>query len=427
MRTPPCWVLGPNLEELVQDMTPPRQTAEHHFELVIRLQPSRSNNPADGALRLRAQALVKDILMSRLEVDPEINAHGYVHTQGFTDLGRALAASRALQFAFEGFRNAVPSPPANIAVVLDSSAPEEAVAEQAGPSVEQKELLASAKPSQVLITQAFYDRIADSEPALRSSPRAGIYEYLWTSEQRLDKLQAEAEFVPTLVSGVIQPPALADTVVQQPVKTAVEPARREPPRPPAPQPPPRPRPEPAVADRESPQRLSGMRVFAVCSVVAILIVIGYLVISNFVSKPSTPVVQRTSPAHPALSTQAPPSSAPPNPDAQAAPPVVSPAANNSSDTKRIPPAPPPKSKAKPEAADQDTLPQTSSKQAAKGHDCAIAGEVPEELKLADGYSSQGKYERAITAYQQVLACEPGNRQAQTGLRNAQTAEKYSTQ
>ena len=74
-------------------------------------------------------------------------------------------------------------------------------------------MLASAKPSQVLITQAFYDKIADSQPALRSSPRAGIYEYLWTSEQRLDKLQAEAEFVPTLVSGVIQPPALADTVV----------------------------------------------------------------------------------------------------------------------------------------------------------------------------------------------------------------------
>ena len=96
------------------------------------------------------------------------------------------------------------------------------------------------KPSQVLITQAFYDRIAHSQPALRSSPRAGIYEYLWTNEQRLNQLQAEAEFMPTLVSGVIQPPALVDTVVHQPVKTAVEPppapARREPPRPPAPQP-----------------------------------------------------------------------------------------------------------------------------------------------------------------------------------------------
>jgi tetratricopeptide (TPR) repeat protein len=397
-------------------MIPPRQSAEHHFELVIRLQPGRSNHPGDGALRLRAQALVKDILMSRLEVDPEINAHGYVHTQGFADLGRALAASRALQFAFEGFRNAVPAPPANIAVVLDSSTPEEAAAEQAGPSVEQKELLASAKPSQVLITQAFYDRIADSQPALRSSPRAGIYEYLWTSEQRLDKLQAEAEFVPTLVSGVIQPPALEETVVHQPVKTAVEPARIDPPRPPAPQP----RPEPVIADRETPPRLSGKRVFAVCSVVAILIVIGYLVISFFVSKPAKPVAQRTSPAHPAVSTPSSPPTAQPSSGPQAAPPIVP------VETKPIQPLPT-KAKPKVETTDQDALAQTGSRQATKGHDCAIAGEVPEELKLADGYSSQGKYERAISAYQQVLACEPGNRQAKDGLRNAETAEKYSNQ
>jgi len=377
-------------------------------------------------VRLRAQALVKDILMSRLEVDPEINAHGYVHTQGFTDLGRALAASRALQFAFEGFRNAVPAQPANIAVVLDSSAPEEAAAEQAGPSVEQKELLASAKPSQVLITQAFYDRIAHSQPALRSSARAGIYEYLWTSEQRLDQLQAEAEFMPTLVSGVVsgvvQPPALADTVVHQPVKTAVEPARREPPRPPAPQP------EPVIADRENAPRLSGKRVFAVCSVVAILIVIGYLVISLFVSKPAKPVAQRTSPAHPALSTQAPPPTAVPNPGAPTAPPVVPPAGTNSTETKPISPAPPTKVKPPPrvEAADQDAASPTGLKQTTK-HGCSIAGEVPEFLSLADDNSSKGRYERAISEYQQVLACEPGNRLAQAGLRNAQTAEKYSTQ
>ena len=35
--------------------------------------------------------------MSRLEVEPEINAREYVHTQGFGDLGRALAASRAVR------------------------------------------------------------------------------------------------------------------------------------------------------------------------------------------------------------------------------------------------------------------------------------------------------------------------------------------
>jgi hypothetical protein len=371
-------------------------------------------------VRLRAQALVKDILMSRLEVDPEINAHGYVHTQGFTDLGRALAASRALQFAFEGFRNAVPAPPANIAVILDSSAPEEAAAQQAGPSVEQKELLASAKPSQVLITQAFYDRIAHSQPALRSSPRAGIYEYLWTSEQRLDELQAEAEFMPTLVSGVVQPPALADTVVHQPVKTAVEPARREPPRPP-------PQPEPVIADREDPPRLSGMRVFAVCSVVAILIVIGYLVISLFVSKPAKPVVQRTSPAHPALSTPASPPAALPSAGPQAAPPVVPPAENNNAETKPVQPVPPTKVKPPPRvAADQDTAEPTGLKQAKKSHECSIAGEIPDYLRLAARNNSRGNYEPAISEYNQVLACEPGNREAKDGLRNAEDAEKYAS-
>ncbi len=110
----------------MQNVTAHRRTAEDHFELVIRLQQSRSNHPSDAALRLRAQALVKDILMSRLEVDAEINAHEYVHTQGFDDLGRALAASRALQVAFEGFRTAVPAARPNLSMVLDSSAPEEA-------------------------------------------------------------------------------------------------------------------------------------------------------------------------------------------------------------------------------------------------------------------------------------------------------------
>ena len=92
----------------MQTVTPHRRTAEDHFEVVIRLRQSRNSQPSDATLRLRAQALLKDILMSRLEMEAEINAHEYVHTRGFGDLGRALAASRALQLAFEGFRSAVP-------------------------------------------------------------------------------------------------------------------------------------------------------------------------------------------------------------------------------------------------------------------------------------------------------------------------------
>src|SRR5258708_4444340 len=125
----------------MQTVPPHRRTAEDHFEVVIRLQQSTYGQPSDATLRLRAQALLKDVLMSRLEVDAELNAHQYVHTRGFGDLGRALAASRALQLAFEGFRTVIPAVRASVSVVLDSSAPDETISAHAGPSVEQKDLL----------------------------------------------------------------------------------------------------------------------------------------------------------------------------------------------------------------------------------------------------------------------------------------------
>src|ERR1700759_242884 len=130
----------------MQNVTQHGRTAQDRFELVIRLQQSRGNQPADAGLRLRAQALLKDILMSRLAVEAEINAHEYVHAQGFDDLGRALAASRALQVAFEGFRAVVPAARANVSVVLDSSVADELAPAQPGLSVEQKDLLDFAKP-----------------------------------------------------------------------------------------------------------------------------------------------------------------------------------------------------------------------------------------------------------------------------------------
>lgn len=225
---------------------------------------------------MRAHALVKDILMSRLDIEAEVGAQEYVHAQGFADLGKALAASRALQLAFEGFRSAVPSGRANVSVVLDSFGPEEAQTGHTGPSVEQKDLLDSAKPSQVLITQAFYKRIAHCQPlALRSfPPRAGVYEFLWTSEERLNELQAEAEFMPTLVSEAAHAAAPVNTVSDHPVAVAFEPRPRDFER-------------PRVSERLSVlvhQALakvqSRQRMLIIISAAAILIIVCYLVISH---------------------------------------------------------------------------------------------------------------------------------------------------
>ena len=390
------------------------RTAKDRFELVIRLQQSRGNQPADAGLRLRAQALLKDILMSRLELEAEINAHEYVHTQGFDDLGRALAASRALQVAFEGFRSVVPAARANVSVVLDSSAPEETVAGQASLSVEQKDLLDFAKPSQVLITQAFYDRIAHYQPALRSFPlRAGIYEFLWTSEQRLDELQAEAEFTPTLIQS--PPPAadsFADTVVVPVIKTP-------PPEPRWKEPEPKPVPLPVLAIEDAPPAkwLSTAKILLISSVAAILLVAGYLVYSNVLGKSAkTAVAQEQKPSPPA------PATAPTvKPDSNRQGPTT-PSGLRRSET----PAGPSKQKPPVVAPDNSPALQQPASKTARGRNCSIDdGEIPSYLNLAERYRNSGKYDSAVRNYNLVLGCQPGNRQAQAGLRTAEEMEKYS--
>jgi hypothetical protein len=399
----------------MQTVTQHGRTAKDRFELVIRLQQSRGSQPSDAGLRLRAQALLKDILMSRLEVEAEINAHEYVHTQGFDDLGRALAASRALQVAFEGFRTVVPAARANVSVVLDSSAPEEAASAQNGLSVEQKDLLDFAKPSQVLITQAFYDRIAHYQPALRSFPlRAGVYEFLWTSEPRLDELQAEAEFMPTLIQPPTATDGFDDTVVVPVIKPAPEPRWK------APDPAPVPLPVLEIGDPPPARWLSTPKILAFGGVAAVLLVIAYLVYAGVLGKSTKQVTESSSAVR---QTAVPPQRTPPpmQPDLN---PRVTSTAGGAKEKAAVPASPkPPKPSPEP---DRGLTAQTTPSKPTRGHNCSLDdGEIPSYLNLAERYRNSGKYDSAIRNYNLVLGCQPGNRQAQAGLRTAEEMEKYS--
>ncbi len=397
--------------------TAPRKTAEDHFEVVVRLRQSANGQPPDATQRLRAQALLKDILMSRLEVEAEINAQESVHTRGFGDLGRALAASRALQLAFEGFRTAVPAARANVSVVLDSSAPDETTTSNAGLSVEQKDLLDLAKPSQVLITQAFYDRIAVYQPPLRSSTlRAGVYEFLWTSEQRLNELQAEAQFMPTL----IQPSPVTDpaATVIVPVAKSASVSRWKAPDPTYP-----PAPTPVFDDPVPAKRPSTSKIFGIGIAIVLLCAVGYFV-RSFVLGNQNRLARQVTRAEKSTPVQQSPVTPPP-----AEPTPVPPAGSPAVQPHSVPPSavvkPP-----KPAGALSDgtsSAPQFGSKTTARSRNCTLeADEIPRYLNLAENNSSQGRYERAISEYNLVLGCQPGNRSAQDGLRRAQDAEKYSS-
>jgi hypothetical protein len=384
--------------------------------LVLRLQQSRNGQPTDGSagLRLRAHALVKDILMSRLDIEAEVGAHEYVHAQGFADLGKALAASRALQVAFEGFRSAVPSGRANVSVVLDSLGPEEAQTAHTGPSVEQKDLLDSARPSQVLITQAFYKRIAHCQPlALRSFPaRAGVYEFLWTSEERLNELQAEAEFMPTLVIEAAQAAAPVNTVIYQ-ATPAAEPRPRDFEQPPAFE-------QPSLEHRALAKAQLRKRMLIISSVAAILIIIGYLVIWHaFPGHRPKEVGRRVLPPdYPVANSSPPPSATVPSISPSPNPPVAPPSPKPTDEAKRPAIAPPAVSHApNPTSADGVIKP------APRVHECSIAGLIPNYLSLAETNRNRGQYDAAIRQYNEVLGCEPNNREAQDGLRRTKDAER----
>jgi hypothetical protein len=182
------------------------QEIEQGKELVrmlIRIWPARSNAPSgwNEDANCRGQMLTDDLLSSMLVAKTDHGRRGYVCAWGINELSRTLAAARALQEAFDEFRVTTPAMKTTISVVLDRSPAGEPEAHCSRPSLELTSLLDAASPGQVLITQSFYKCIDGCQPLqLRSfPPRAGVYEWLWTSTERLDRLHSDLDFGPTLV------------------------------------------------------------------------------------------------------------------------------------------------------------------------------------------------------------------------------------
>ena len=365
--------------------------APEPFELVLRIRQSRSNQLTDGAtgMRLRAQAIVKDLLMSRLGVDADVAAQEYVLTHGFCDLGKALVASRTLQLAFEGFCSAIPNG-AYVSMVLDSSVPEDAFSVHPGPSIEQKDLLASAKPFQVLVTQAFYNKLQYHQPvALRSFPaRSGVYEFLWTSEERLAELQNQDEFMPTLVVSA-RPSAATGNTINDPTFFRLKEAR------PAPETMQQVfQDEPGIVDRKSGQGLHRQIVIAIGCAAVILIVFGYFGIAN--TSLASGLKESVLAYNTRVSAPAPP----------------------------IPPAPPPPYPTVPVSV-IPTAP-VPNKPTPRLHVCPIdTNLIPGYLELAETSLNSGEYGDAIRQFQRLLGCESVSREAREGLQRAKKGQQVN--
>jgi hypothetical protein len=376
----------------------PNATREDRLEMVLHLQQSRSTRSPDAAAaRARAQVLIQDILGSRLGVETEAGGENYLRVHGFTDLGKALAASRALQLAFEGFRSAGSAGRPNISLVLDSLSAEEASTSYTGPSVEQKDLLHLARPSQVLITPALYDRVGPCQPlALRSfPPRAGVYELLWTSAERLDELRAEAESVPAPVEPTYTT-TLEDAIIQRPAVEAPPPASRDPLPPPVAKPTYIPLDREVVALETVPGR-SHWRMFAIGAIAAILIGVGLVIGPAYFGngRPKTPVAEPTA----TISQDTEPSAGP----IEQPPPV---APSTQPDSPKVPALGPKPAIVPPPVSHPPTQkPDTGQ--------CPFS--IRNALQYAGKYRDQHRYDEAEQEYKRVLDCDRNNQEAKDGL------------
>ena len=375
----------------------PNATREDRLELVLHLQQSRSTHSPDAAAaRARAQVLIQDILGSRLGVETEAGGENYLRAHGFTDLGKALAASRALQLAFEGFRSAGSAGRPNISLVLDSLPASEAPTSYTGPSVEQKDLLHVARPSQVLITQVLYDRVDPCQPlALRSfPPRPGVYELLWTSAERLDELRAEAESVPVPVEPTYT------TTLEDAIRPAVEappPPSRDPLPPPVAAPVYAPLDREVVALETAPGR-SHWRMFAIGATAAILIGVGLVIGPAYFGnrQPKTPATEPPA----TISQDTDPSAGPIEQPPSTVPHPTQPDSLKGSGLGAKPAIIPP-----PVGHPPTQKPDTGN--------CPFS--IPNALQYAGKYRDQHRYDEAEQEYRRVLDCDRNNQEAKDGL------------
>jgi hypothetical protein len=381
-------------------------SGDGQYALIVRLA-SRNGVPCETGVSARAYALIGDLVRSRLLTESVTGDDEFVYTTGIGNLGAALATTRMLQFAWEGFLRENNGVPCRLTVLVDSARP-------GAPSAEQKRVCELAKPAQVLLTQAICERFARAAPssfeAIPDLP--GMYEFLWTTREQLNTLQvlpqATAPVEP--LTGIFDQkknPSLNPAGWEAPPKAKV--------------------PDPGVdpIEKDETSSASGRWKLPLAGLAAavLLAVCGFGIWygSRGNAKPQPPKPDgRTStvvdypPADlggqqktaPQPSSSSAPNGPPPRPSGEIPSNPTAPTKPNPRNEWKTSPrtAPPVQDETKRPKANQGVCEGTP---------------VADLLRYAKQKFDNGDNENARREYQQVLNCEPGNAEARTGIARAE--------
>jgi hypothetical protein len=366
-------------------------------------------------------ALVEDVVASKNGV--VLTAQDQIYVSGFQRPTDALVASRQVQIGVQGFRRAHPGVPLALSIAIDATAPNRALtgaAEDAAvePPHELVSLLRISKPAQILLTHDLFQLIANSAgvPLKPFPSRFGVQEYIWTAEDQLDVLKSEPQLTLAVLPAVSNAKSGATEITRQepkpsPTETGV--------------------PVPATLGRstrqsqvDGPNRWGAMlrspRVLVMAGipliVASVLVIVGIQIARSpgrEPAKPTAPVSAQSQPPA-AVHTSPAPVVTQPQPPPVSSQPVSSPSPRVSS----APQPKPPRPKKEPRPAETTTavVPPPLPAYCQNGSYVANLANLAEQSRL------QGKFAEAERRFRDVLACDPHNAAALSGLQRARIAQ-----
>jgi hypothetical protein len=355
-------------------------------------------------------ALIEDAVAAKRGV--------FVSSQEFLYISRlkrpadALVVSRQVQLGLEGFRARHGSGPIAVSIAIDASGGERATSAEAKepaaagqePSHDLVTLLKLSKPAQILLTHDLCQQVAAIKGLpLRSFPaRFGVYEYLWTAEERLDLLQSEPQLTLAALpmagakekSGAVPVTAVgagttkAFEVPATPRAAAVEP----------------------VAAKAGLPRMYVYGGAGLAAVIALAAFGIHMALKPAVSSPPAQAAPVTAPVPAPVSA----------PATEATRPAAVQIPSQPTAGKAHAPTKP--AAAKPVTA--TAAPAQEAKQpATPSAECTLGADTSRYVGLGEQARGRGDYANAARIFREVLACDPNNTAAREGLEKAMQAQQ----
>jgi hypothetical protein len=366
-------------------------------------------------------ALIEDVVSSKRGV--LLSAHDQLFVSGLKQPTDALVISRQVQLGLQGFRGKHGAAPVSVSIAIDATSqappctladPESEVGHPDGqpssavpapePPHDLLTLLKLSNPAQILVAHDLYRQLTGMKGLpLKTFPgRFGVYEYLWTTEDKLDLLQSQ----PQLTLAAVPPalPVASGSYESNDSLTPIIPVRY------------------ATNPSDFEQRDLGMvqrwlvafrspRTLLFASLAFVAIVLIAVVTVHMIHSSSSQLSTSTAPSP--VANPAPPA-AKAMTDAALRPPSSNSAPKqgrnslktSASETQVVTRE---SRRVSPVAETRPASPPSQTPQ------CAISGEFTQYLGLAEQDRGRGDYTSAERIFRLILDCDPSNAAAREGL------------